>query len=125
MPTLAQATSEELAAEVVARRKTDIIAATATQKGGVAAYIDANCPKAKSASFLAGDEDTDEQYVTIRTPDSLPSNWTLVRLAMQSDPALTVIGPGEPGGVADCLRVSKDRAEAVLDFIEANLPEEE
>ena len=124
MTTLAEATSEELAAEVLARRKTDIIAATATQKGVVAAYIDANCPKAKAASFLAGDEDTDEQYVTIRTPDSLPANWTLVRLAMQSDPTLTVIGPGETGGVADCLRVRKDRAEAVLDFIEANLPEE-
>ena len=124
MTTLAQATSEELAAEVVARRKTDIIAATATQKGVVAAYIDANCPKAKAASFLAGDEDTDEQYVTIRTPDSFPANWTFVRLAMQSDPTLTVIGPGETGGVADCLRVRKDRAEAVLDFIEANIAEE-
>ena len=124
MTTLAQATSEELAAEVVARRKTDIIAATATQKEAVAAYIDANCPKAKAASFLAGDEDTDEQYVTIRTPDSLPANWNLFRLAMQSDPALTVIGPGETGGVADCLRVRKDRAEAVLDFIEANIAEE-
>jgi len=121
---LADATLEQIEAELADRKKAEVRDKTSAQKANITSHIDASCPKLKAASFLAGDEETDEQYVTIRTPDSLPANWTLVRLAMQSDPTLTVIGPGEPGGVADCLRVRKDRAEAVLDFIEANIAEE-
>ena len=118
MTTLTEATAEQLDAELAARRKAEIVAATATQKDAVDTYVSDNCPKVKAAGFVVADEEADPLYVTIRLPESLPDNWTLIRKAMSGDDELhTVDGSGVLG-------VHQARAEAVLDFIEANIPEE-
>ena len=118
MTTLTEATAEQLAAELAARRKAEIVAATATQKATVDTYVSASCPKVKAAGFVVADEETDPLYVTIRLPDSVPDNWTLLRKAMNGDDGLLAI---DGSGV---LRVHQSRSEAVLDFIEANIAEE-
>ena len=118
MTLLANATKSELDAELATRLKAEIVAATATQKATVDTYVSASCPKVKAAGFVVADEETDPLYVTIRLPDSLPDNWTLLRKAMNGDDGLLAI---DGAGV---LRVHQSRSEAVLDFIEANIAEE-
>ena len=86
-----------------------------TSKAAAEAHVVSNCPKITAASLTIGDEVKDSQYVTIKLPDPLPANWSLIRMAMKADDQLTAIDG------TDGLRVRKDRANAVLDFIEANL----
>ena len=124
MTTLTEATAEQLDAELATRRKAEIVTATATQKDAVDTYVSDSCPKGKAAGFVIADEESDPLYVTIRLPGSLPDtgslpdNWTLIRKAMDGDDELHAI---DGSGV---LRIHQARAEAVLDFIEANIPEE-
>jgi len=86
-----------------------------TSKTATKAHVVSNCPKITSASLTIGDETIDSQYVTINLPDTLPANWSLIRMAMKADDQLTVIDD------TNGFRVRKDMAIAVLDFIEANL----
>ena len=87
-----------------------------TSKTATKAHVVSNCPKITSASLTIGDETIDSQYVTIKYPHrAYPANWSLIRMAMKTDDQLTVIND------TNGFRVRKDRANAVLDFIEANL----
>ena len=89
-----------------------------TSKTAAEAHVVSNCPKFTAASLTIGDETIDSQYVTIKLPaerDAVPANWSLIRMAMKADERLTVIDD------TNGFRVRKDRAIAVLDFIEANL----
>ena len=86
-----------------------------TSKAAAETHVVSNCPKFTAASLTIGDEVKDSQYVTINLPDPLPANWSLIRMAMKADEKLAVIDD------TNGLRVRKDRANAVLDFIEANL----
>ena len=79
------------------------------------AHLAADCPKITAAGLTIGDEVKDSQYVTIKLPDPGPANWSLIRMAMKADEKLAVIDD------TNGFRVRKDRANAVLDFIEANL----
>ena len=118
MTTLTEATRAELDAEVDARQKAEIIRLSAPAKVEAGAHIASSCPKIAAAGFTLADEDLDEVYVAISLADPLPDNWQLIRMAMNADANLKTI---DGSGV---LRVRKDRAEAVLDFIEANIAEE-
>ena len=86
-----------------------------TSKTAAEAHVVSNCPKITAASLTIGDETIDSQYVTIKLPDPVPANWSLIRMAMKADEKLAVIDD------TNGFRVRKDRANAVLDFIEANL----
>ena len=86
-----------------------------TSKAAAKAHVVSNCPKITAASLTIGDETIDSQYVTIKLPGAEPANWSLIRMAMKADEKLAVID--DTNGI----RVRKDRATAVLDFIEANL----
>ena len=87
-----------------------------TSKAAAETHVVSNCPKFTAASLTIGDETIDSEYVTIKLPDAEPANWSLIRMAMKADEKLVAIDG------TDGLRVRKDRANAVLDFIEANLP---
>ena len=84
-------------------------------KAAAAAHLAADCPKITAAGLTIGDEVKDSQYVTIKLPDPGPANWSLLMMAMKADEKLAVIDD------TNGFRVRKDRANAVLDFIEANL----
>ena len=84
-------------------------------KAAAEAHVVSNCPKITAASLTIGDEVKDSQYVTIKLPDPGPANWSLIRMAMKADEKLAVIDD------TNGFRVRKDRANAVLNFIEANL----
>ena len=86
-----------------------------TSKAAAEALVAADCPKITAAGLTIGDETIDSQYVTIKLPDPVPANWSLIRMAMKADEKLVAIDG------TDGLRVRKDRANAVLNFIEANL----
>ena len=94
-----------------------------TSKAAAEALVAADCPKITAAGLTIGDETIDSQYVTIKLPDPVPAhlpdpvpaNWSLIRMAMKADEKLVVID--DTNGI----RVRKDRANAVLNFIEANL----
>ena len=86
-----------------------------TSKAAAKAHVASSCEKLTIAGFTIGTETIDSQYVTIKLPDAEPANWSLIRMAMKADEKLTAIDG------TDGLRVRKDRTNAVLDFIEANL----
>jgi len=119
IPTLTEATDEQLEAEIDARRVVAVTAATEAAKIETQAFIESTCPKLLAAGFAMGDEDTDEQYVTVKLPEVPPETWPLICKAMGADAAMVVFG------VSGGFRVRKDRAQGVLIFIESYLPERE
>lgn len=115
MTIITEATREQLEGELAARRAAGVLAATADASVAAQAYIGECCTTVDAAGISAGDETTDEQYITLALPNPLPANWQLVRQAMSADPALKAI---DGNGV---LRVRKDRVYAVLDFLEVSI----
>tara|TARA_Y100000310_G_scaffold302156_1_gene339235 strand:+ start:696 stop:1040 length:345 start_codon:yes stop_codon:yes gene_type:complete len=84
-------------------------------KAAAEAHVATDCPKITAAGLTIGDEVKNSHYVTINLPDETPANWSLIRMAMNSNELLKAI---DETGV---LRVHKARTTAVLNFIEANL----
>jgi hypothetical protein len=87
-----------------------------TSEAAAKAHVASSCEKLTIAGFTIGTETIDSQYVTINLPDPLPANWSLIKMAMKPDINLTMIEAGNTG------RVHKDKAVAVLDFIQEYLP---
>jgi len=110
-------TLEQLEARHAAERRAQAFtqADADASKAAAEAHVVSNCPKFTAASLTIGDEVKDSQYVTINLPDPLPANWSLIRMAMKADEKLAVIDD------TNGFRVRKDRTNAVLNFIEANL----
>ena len=79
MTTLTEATAEQLDAELAARRKAEIVAATATQKDAVDTYVSDSCPKIKAAGFVVAAAEADPLSVPIRRPDTMNATLSTAR----------------------------------------------